>query len=941
MQRSIHRSRSRHRADRRPRAVLPRIAAMAIAALLVVAGLATGAPQPARAATTGAGFEGITPYGGFLGNYVAPDGTRAYCMDSGREWPAGATGGAQAVASLTTDDGLVISGATLRKFNYVLSEYGQTADAVRAAAVDAYIYAYASHYGHANPGVARHDVGSHFINGRADVHSAYNAIWNDAEAHFDDEQNAPKKPAVTLTFSTDKANDYKGTLRVAGLPSGTTADVRLTGGVFTSSGKAQNPRLGNGSVAVTGTAAAGVASYRISATAAVSVGGGHTYASNVVVYSTGAQQRILRGGATVSVTHDYSFSGADAAARAAVFSPTISATSATQYLSAGTASSDRLTVTVADATHPWRLKSDGTTGETVVATGTLYGPMAASPKQGAAVPAGTPATVAVTQNLTGPGAYTVTVPAGRVAASGFYTWVWTIEAARQSTAVRALLPTNYRFSTDYGIAAETGVHPWNLAAQSKVSDEAVGLGRPSHDTLTVALHGATGWPSIGGKPIELAVTDTVYFWPHVFAHPGEALPGSGGTVPSDARVISSYSTSLAAAGTIVAPPVVAPAEETGFIVHLWSAATAAAGTAYFTPWNDAFGTAGEYTRVLAPTVATTAIGTIARRDLATDTATIGGLLPADATLNWAAYRAPADPSAEARCDTSTLLWPRVDPTDAAVPLDRLGDYVSPEVEFDAVGRVAWLATVRSPGGTVLAQDACGEASEITEVADDALATTATARVELGGGARDVASLSGTLPVAATISWEVFERNSAEANCDDEHRVFTTIDDATPVSGEGDYASATFTPARVGTYDWVATVRNARGTVTERGECGDADEVTIVTAPPSPATHPALDDDVPELETTPETTPHPTRAAAPAPPGITPGSTPPRNASGPAAPPTELARTGADASALLGFAALGSLTIGAALAGFAGADGGGRRGRHSGGFRPSAGRARRA
>ncbi len=48
--------------------------ALSFAVLVAALTVFVRADEPAAAAVTGAGYSGITPYGGYLGNYIAPDG---------------------------------------------------------------------------------------------------------------------------------------------------------------------------------------------------------------------------------------------------------------------------------------------------------------------------------------------------------------------------------------------------------------------------------------------------------------------------------------------------------------------------------------------------------------------------------------------------------------------------------------------------------------------------------------------------------------------------------------------------------------------------------------------------------------------------------------------------------------------------------------------------
>lgn len=111
------------------------------------------------------------------GNYIVPDGSRAYCMDSSADWPSGAS----VVGALAMATGEGLSPVVLQKFNYALSTWGQTGDATQAAAVNAYVYAYTSTWAHFNG--QGYSSGMHYINGNAAVQGAFNYIWSTTEAN--------------------------------------------------------------------------------------------------------------------------------------------------------------------------------------------------------------------------------------------------------------------------------------------------------------------------------------------------------------------------------------------------------------------------------------------------------------------------------------------------------------------------------------------------------------------------------------------------------------------------------------------------------------------------------------------------------------------------------------------------------------------------------------
>lgn len=246
---------------------------------------------PASAATTGAGIPGITPYGGYLGNYIAPDGSRVYCIDSNRDWPSGTTGPGAETSTLATGWGEPLSAQTLQKFNYALNRYGQTADPVQAAAMNAYLYAYTSGYTHTYG--ASFDAGLHYIDGNAAVAASYSTIWSDVERFYD------AVPDPTAELSIRMSDPRAGTVEITTTPAGVPGTLTLNGAVVTASGASTIDVTGGTTVAIKGTPAKGATAYTITANASfiVDIGPGPL----VTVFETGSQQRTIREAGTVKV----------------------------------------------------------------------------------------------------------------------------------------------------------------------------------------------------------------------------------------------------------------------------------------------------------------------------------------------------------------------------------------------------------------------------------------------------------------------------------------------------------------------------------------------------------------------------------------------------------------------------------------------------------------
>ena len=266
----------------------------AVAILLAAVTSAVALPHlfagPATAATTGAGVPGITPYGGYLGNYIAPDGTRVYCVDANLDWPSGATGPGVRVDALTTSWGQPIDATTMRKLNYALMTWGQTADPTLAAAVSAYLYAYTS--GYARTHGAGYAAGAHYINGDAAVLTVYDSVWSGAESQF-----AGTPPTATVDVALDGRS---GTVDVTVSPEDSRATLSLSGATVEGS-DATSVEVSDGStIAVRSTAPKDATSVTVDAILDVEVARGA--APELILYTTPGQQRTVRAGAPETLT---------------------------------------------------------------------------------------------------------------------------------------------------------------------------------------------------------------------------------------------------------------------------------------------------------------------------------------------------------------------------------------------------------------------------------------------------------------------------------------------------------------------------------------------------------------------------------------------------------------------------------------------------------------
>jgi hypothetical protein len=784
----------------RPQRLLSSVLSMGLLAVLLTAVTTSMTHEPAAAATTGAGYSGITPYGGFLGNYVAPDGTRVYCMESGRPWPSGATDGGALVGSLATEWGAGLSAGVLQRLNYALTTFGETADPTQAAAVAAYVYSYTANYSrHAGQG---HHVGAHYIDGNAAVLAVFDVVWAQTEANF------AGVASGSAALSISMANERDGYLSVTTNPTNAVGMVTLTGAVGAVSGSSTVSMAHGQVVPIRGIPTDSDTSYSIRAhgTFAASSGASPT----VTVYSTGSQQRTIRAGAPSEVRFE------TAAATGVIglrFSPIVRTQVAGTFVEAGGVFVDALAASVSDTSALWRTLSDGS-AVAVVATGTLYGPFIDRPTVAIDPPADAPVVGTESVTLTGPGAY-VSAGTFTALASGFYTWVWSIDSATQSPASTVHLTDGYRFADRFGLVAETHVVPLTLAVVSRVSTQETGFGGEIADQLTVAL--ADGqWLTESGRPVPAEFEGVAYFVA------GDTAPIVSTGVPDGAVILGTASITAAGPGTYDGSSTITAPYEAGFVTWVWSLSPSSVTASYFAPWTDQFGLPAETTRVAPPVVATQAMAASAIGDDVYDTAMVGGVLPAEpVSLTFEAFFRPS--GADAVCDDSTRVF---DSSAEPVTISTVGNYDSPVTQFEEYGTYYWIESLYSSTGQLLHRGECGLSEETTLVAPGEVSTLARAAVLPGEPAYDIATVEGLTPRGATLGFEAFVQTNPDGPvCTAANLEFTSS--PMKVTGAGLYQSPNAHFDSDGTYYWVETLRDSRGEILHRGVCGAPGETTLV------------------------------------------------------------------------------------------------------------------
>ena len=240
------------------------------------------------------------------------------------------------------------------------------------------------------------------------------------------------------------------------------------------------------------------------------------------------------------------------------------------------------------------------------------------------------------------------------------------------------------------------------------------------------------------------------------------------------------------------------------------------GDANNNPVSSACNAPGESVTVAkkTPTISTQASADTTIGGQISDTATIAAGFNPTGTVTFKAY-GPDD----ANCSGAAAF------TDTK-PVSGNGNYPSANFTPTAVGTYRWIATYSGDANNHTAAGACNDAGESVLVAKKTptLATTASADVEIGGQISDTATLASGQAPSGQITFIAYGPD--DANCSGT-AAFT---DTKPVSGNGGYPSASFTPTQTGTYRWIATYSGDANNHAAAGSCNDAGESALVSKP---------------------------------------------------------------------------------------------------------------
>lgn len=853
------------RGSPRPNPVRPwrrAVAAAVTVAALSVSGIAGG--PAAYAAGQGPGF-GTWPSStiGWEGGVVAPDGSIAYCFEPGHSNPIGSTtdGGVQGVLTSSTPFGSnTVAGDTLARINRVVTEYGQSWDNVQASAVSFVV----KHL--ANPEAMYRSSGwngsrdlSGFINwklvrtvGSATVAAIQSRAHEILSATEGTVAGAGGAGSGSVSFSIDPVDNYDGTATVRLSPASAVATVNLVNGVFADTGSSTMTGLHDGqTVRVRGVPpSADGTGYRISATGRAEVAAG--FAGNVRVWHTAGQQGVAGPGERAG--GGFAIAGEDAADRSVRFQPIV--TTLTGTVTPDGKLVDALTFATAPdeagSNNRWPKRTDGTAFE-VAFDVTAYGPFSGAPAVSDDPPPGASAveTVTVLSGPEGPGG-TATAAFTGLVPGGVYTFVATYSAESTPSPTRAFIAEGYAWKHGFGIAEETTIVPMDLELSSQIGSSTVPLSGPSTDTVIVENRGV--WLEREGAPVTVILRGDYVYVPMADE---DADPVPVDALPADARVVATRYLRVDRPGAYeITDPPTAVASGTGYMTWRWSlqradqpAETAEWVLEDFERYLDPTQTQ----EILQPEISTKAQAGTVPDDTASDTAIVGGTLPANgAVVTFEAFDVPieAPEDLEDVCVAENLVF---SDADTGQTIMEPGEYPGPEMTTSRYAKTLWVESLWSvpvddEEPELIARGECGVRQETTftvDVTTQVRTTGSAPEVEVGERIWDTSETRGWVPEGGRHMYHVYTWQGSTPVCDDTTLIATlestrgTLDgglypDEDPLVEDSEPLTVPAS-ARGGSIGFVEHLVDEIGRTVSKGECGDATETARVAGPPLAAT----------------------------------------------------------------------------------------------------------
>ena len=219
-----------------------------------------------------------------------------------------------------------------------------------------------------------------------------------------------------------------------------------------------------------------------------------------------------------------------------------------------------------------------------------------------------------------------------------------------------------------------------------------------------------------------------------------------------------------------------------------------------------------------PAIVTNASATVPVGGPISDSATLSGGVNPTGTITFTVF-GPND----ATCTKAPAF------TSIVAVTSGNGTYPSGPFVTTAAGTYRFVAAYSGDANNVAVTTLCNDPNESVVVgpASPALVTAASASVPVGGTVNDTATLSGGVNPTGTITFELFGPTPGCTGA----AIFTTTK---PVSGNGNYTSASFTVTAPGTYNFVASYSgDANNAAIPFTACGAAGEnVTVTKAAPA-------------------------------------------------------------------------------------------------------------
>ncbi|WP_166388832.1 choice-of-anchor A family protein [Catellatospora methionotrophica] len=215
--------------------------------------------------------------------------------------------------------------------------------------------------------------------------------------------------------------------------------------------------------------------------------------------------------------------------------------------------------------------------------------------------------------------------------------------------------------------------------------------------------------------------------------------------------------------------------------------------------------------VVTPALTTDASDGVTLGGQVSDTATLTGGQNPTGTITFSLY----GPDSAACLGTPVFS--------SAAPVSGNGNYASQQFTPTQTGTYRWVASYSGDAGNAPVTTACLDPNESVAVAAVAptLTTDASDNITLGGQVNDVATLAGGSAPTGSITFNLYGPDNATCTGTP---VFTST---VPVSGNGSYPSAQFTPTQAGTYRWTAGYSGDANNAAATTSCNDPNESVVV------------------------------------------------------------------------------------------------------------------